>query len=69
MAREDCIAFVDRIRADADLARLVAERGRDRAALLAIAQAHGFQVEEADLDAFAAEYARRERPPDGGGRS
>ena len=59
MAREDCIAFVARIRTDAELARQVAQHGRDRPALVTIAQAAGFDIDMADLDALAAEYERR----------
>lgn len=60
MSREGCQAFAERIRTDAVLAREVAEKGRDRDALLAIARLHGYDVDWDDLAAFADEYAARE---------
>jgi len=62
MSREACLAFAERIRTDAELAREVARKGRDRDGLLAIARAHGYAVEPEDLVAFAQDYAiRRQR--------
>ncbi len=61
MARQDCLAFVERIRRDAQLARAVAECGQDRTAVLAIARANGYAVESGDLEAYAAAYAKRPR--------
>lgn len=59
MTRKDCLAFVERIRSDAALAREVAECRQNREAILAIARAHGYAVASEDLEAFAAAYARR----------